>query len=292
MTADRLVASAVLGWTALAALVVSGLAWLATAVETVPLGTGRALLVSALQAPGLVLSLVPTVCGIGAALASARMLARGERVALEGLGLGPWRTGRAALAAGVAVGMAQWALLAWVVPPLEARAADLVPERAPAWVWVDGAAVRLADGLAVEVDGGRIGRIGLPVQPPSERVLAEARMLQRPETASSAVLARSDLDPARLERQVRLARVVAGGLLALLGWLPLARRPGGQVGTAIALVTCWQAGALSTQAAAAQGRLGPGAGAWLPVILLAVGLVAAARWGRNRRYFTTSQLPV
>lgn len=282
MIADRLVARAVARWLVLVVVAAAALAWLATAVEA-GVGPGAALAGGALRVPGLLVPLLPVLCALGAGLAAARLQARGERVALEASGRGPLATGRAALGVGLLAGILGWGVHAVGVPRAESRADALLGAPDVAWVWVEAGAVRLADGLGVRLEADAVVDVGpWPLDAPTrERALAR----QSPRRAGAADLRGTTAIPAVAERHARLARVVASGLLALLGWLPLSRRPTRQAGLALAAGLTWASVDLVLRLGAAQGRLPVAAGAWLGLCVLAVLVGALA----VRSYSTTSQ---
>lgn len=261
--AHRDVARQVAGWTAAVFLGSAGLVWMAGAVESARHGLLAALLGAALTVPGVLVPLSPLLTALGAALAAARMEARGERAALEACGLSPWRSGRSAAAVGLAVGALVWALSAGGLAPLEQASTALRGGRPAApWLWVDGEAVRTADGARV-----RLAEDGLVLRPgdgdgPSEEALALAHMRASPRTANAAALAGLDWPPVVVERQSRWARVFSAAALAMAAWLPLGRSATAQIGAALGLGLAWQMADLLLQALASQGQLSPTVGAW------------------------------
>lgn len=272
-TSDRAVARAVLAWSGLVAVAAAGLAWLTTAVEGARRGLAHALWDGLLAAPTLVVGLAPLLVALGAALAAVRAASRGERVALELCGLGPWRTARAAAAAGLGVGLLTWFGAGHVVPTAEAARA---PESS-GWIWHDGLAVRLPDGLAVHALDGRIDAPHrLPVANLDDPTLARAAMLRQPRTASAEALAGATLVPAIVERQSRVARILACAALAFLTWLPLAPRPATWLARAMALGLAWQGLDLVLQSAASRGQVPLALGAW--GALGGLGVVLGARY--------------
>ena len=268
MTALGLVFRVVGAWTLLVLLLVSGLAWITTAVDAAGSGPARAGLVAALLTPGLVVRIMPLICALGAGLAAARMMARGERVALENAGLAPARTGGAALLVGLLCGGLGWGAHADLVHRAEARVSALQPVALPAWVWTDGGPVRRTDGLQIVLSGGQI--IGVQQTDLSE-IWSEGQ-LQQPALASYRALQTTDRLPVRLERQWRWARIAACAGLAWLCWLPWARSPQGQVLAALLLGLCWQLTGLGLQGMALQGWLSPLFVALGPAVLMGLGV--------------------
>ena len=282
MTTDGWVLRVVGAWTLAALMLVGGLAFVAAAVESGRLGPASALWVAVLSMPQVLVPLAPLVCAVGAGLAAARLDARGERVGLEAVGLGPLRTARSALLVGLVVGLGQWAAAGHLVYRAEAARRVLIGAAVPEWVWLEDGAARPSDGTRVWVDGGRILDVR-PTMPLDEDALATARMRQEPHIASAAALRQSSLPTARLERLVRTVRIVACGGLSVLGWLPLGPRPSTQVGRVLAIGLVWVALDMVLQAMAAQGQAPTWLGGAGATALLWVGLVA---------YRTCSQKPV
>ena len=280
--ADRMVAAHVLAWIVLTGVGALGLGWLMGSIEADKQDLGAALAGSLLRVPALILPLGPLLCSLGAGLAAARQISRGERLALELCGLGPWRTARAAAAAGLLVGTFLWFAAAFVMPVCEAAAIALRPP-APGWIWMEGAAVRESDGLSVRA---RDGQLGAPERLDATALSGEAirlaRMQQHPRTASASALVSAPYRPARVEAATRLARIFACGLLAVLGWLPLAASAPGQVGRALMLGLAWQLADLALQNMGSQGALPVAAGAWGAICALALGLLLArVYWSRT-----------
>jgi hypothetical protein len=267
MRAWWLVGGAVARWVALVIGGTSALAALAVVVEAG----------SSWRVPGLVVPLLPLLCALGAGLAAARLGAQGERLALESVGLSPVRTGLAALGVGLVVGGLGWLVHATLVPLADAKSgAD-----APTWVWVEDGAVRVEDGLSIQIRDDVITQVSRDADlDPAGIRLAAAR--QRPASASAADLREAAGVPARAERAARAARVVACGVLAWLGWMPLARRPTVQAAAAfsIGLTLMGVHGVLG--AAAAQGRLPVGLGAWGAALLAVLLLAAVAARAHSR----------
>lgn len=269
---DRMVAREVAAWTAVVVAGALGLAWVTGAVERLRAGS-HAPLLAALRAPEAVVLLTPLLAALGAALAAARLEARGERTALEGAGYPPWRSGLAAAGVGLGLGLLQWGVADHLLYRAGALSEALEGRAAEGWVWLGGAAVRLPDGLRVEAHDGVLGRIDQ--LPPADLAAPEldlARMRQRPRMASGEALSGAGTAPAVAERAGRRARVLAAMVLALLGWLPWSRLPARQVGAVLVLGLSWQLVDLLVGAMVAQGLL-PALARWLTAGALVLGLI-------------------
>ncbi len=279
MILARLIAARVLGWSAVAAALVAGLAALAGAVEAARLGPAAAAALALTQVPAALILLMPILAALGAAVAAARMAALGEELALACGGISPWRTGAAAAGVGLLLGLAQWGCADLVVSHTEAHRRTLLSEADAAWVWLDGAAIHPERRLKIALEDDRITEIRpLAAGEISEEALSRAAMLQQPRTASGAALASATLTSARLEWVSRRVRVLACGLLAWLVWMTGIGQTGPRrIGGALVLAVGWQALDLLLYAAAAQGRL--------PVLVGGTGatvVLAAALLGRRQ----------
>lgn len=260
-SADGLVAREVGAWTAVVVFGALGLSWVTGAVESVRAGA-VGLVLSALRAPEALVLLTPLLAALGAGLAAARMEGRGERVALEGAGYSPARSGLAAAAVGLGLGLLQWGVADHGLYRAQALAASLSGAPREGWVWLEGAAVHLADGARVEARAGELGEIRrLSPEALQDPALELARMAQRPRTASGEALALAPGTPARAERQARASRALGAAALALLGWLPWSRRPSRQVGVVLVLGLLWQLADFLLGALVARGQL-PLAASW------------------------------
>jgi lipopolysaccharide export LptBFGC system permease protein LptF len=285
MRLARIVVRQALVWSG---LVIAGAAVLAALATTVDggagLGVADALQVGVLRVPGLLLPLLPALCGLAAGVAAGRQAARGERLALELAGHVPTRIAGLGLIVGLGLGCMGWAVHGQVVPAAEARADHLGGVADAPWVFVDGDAIRVRDGLVVRLEENVI--VGIEVSSESDLrtpALREAAARQRPARASGAVLASATGTPARVERMGRQARVLAAALLAFVGWLPLARVPASQVGVALVGGLSWASADVVLRAAAAQGRVGPTVGAWGATLLVLLLVGAAVFWVRRSR---------
>lgn len=263
----------VLGWTSLAVLLLAGLAAMAGVVEGVRWGTRAAVRLAALELLPVVVPVVPVACAVGAGVAAARLRSLGEAVALESVGLPPWRAAAVAGAVGLLVGQAGYQAHLRVVP--EAAEAALAlrialgSAEAPAgWLWTGDALLRTRDGLRVHVDDGRIAAVHAGQGPPDPDRVRRARALRQPVVAGPVELA-ADLLPLRVEAALRRARALSCGLLAALAWLGPGSRREARLAPAVALGLAYQALSLGVVAMAASGRLPVAAGALLPPALLA-----------------------
>jgi hypothetical protein len=285
MRLARVVMGQALAWTGLVLVAASALAALATAVDGgAGLGAVGAFQVGVLRVPGLLLPLLPALCGLAGGAAAARQEARGERLALALAGRAPSRIAGLGLLVGLGVGGLGWAVHGQVVPVAEARADALAGHADAPWVFLDGDAIRARDGLVVHLEGDAIIGIGaLSAAELRGSALREAAARQRPARAPGAALAAAPGTPARVERMGRQARVLAAALLAFLGWLPLARVPATQVGVALGGGLAWASVDIVLRAAAAQGRVGPAVGAWGATLLALMLVGAALVWIRRSR---------
>lgn len=277
------------------ALVVAGAAGLAAVATAVDGGGGLspldALLVGGLRVPGLLLPLLPVLCALGAGVAAARQVARGERRALALAGHDPALPAGIGLAVALAFGVSGWVAHDRLVPPAEAHA-DAIGGRGDApWVFVGAEVVRVEDGLVVRVeDDAIVGTRHLEAHALDAPALRAAAAAQRPARAPHAVLAASDERPARTERGARWSRILAGGLLAFFAWLPVARSPAAQAGVALVGGLTWAAADVGLRAAAAQGRVGAGTGAWGAIVVALALALAALLWTRRTRALPAASL--
>lgn len=259
----RLVFAKVLGWTALAAIGAAGVIWMAGTVESV--GEGAALMQGLREIPQVLVPLSPVLAALGASLALARMMALREDLALATMGVSPLRAAAGALAVGLLLGALQWTAAAFVVH----RSVD----HTGSWVWLDdGTAHRVGDGLTARIEGGAITSVER--RDLDEAQLSHAAMLLSPETASRAALVTATARPARVERQARAARVLSCVVLALVGWLPLARSPGAHVMRTMGVAIALFAGSLLLRGFASFGHVGVHLATWGPPLALGLGIVA------------------
>jgi len=242
---------------------VGGLVGLATGVEH-----GRQGLAAALQSilaivPLSLVWLAPLCCGVGAAVALARLKARGEDVGFAVAGIRPWRTGWVAALVGLGLGMGAWWMSDAVVPHTTHGS------QGSTWVWLDQGAYRPADETWVRMVDQRM-QVDALQEPPSPSALRRAQHQARPRTAPASVLTGSQAPPLRLEWHSRLARILACAAMALIGWMPLSRRGLTQVGMVLGTGLLAQAIDFILQALAAQGQIPVLVGAWVVPGLLTV----------------------
>lgn len=266
----RYAGARVAGQVAVVVALVSGLAGLAGGLEAAHQGFEVAVQVAMLRTPALLVALMPVLVATGAALAAARRLGRGEEVGLQACGAGPRQAAPGALIVGLGVGLLTFGIHGGVVPWTEARADRLVGAEGAPWVWVEDGAVRVADGLEVTVRGGEVLGVGPTTLDPA---VMDARLeAQRPWRARLSLLWAEGSDTSRRELSTRLGRVGACGLLAVLGWLPLARRPRAQVGAGAFCGLVWLATDAAARSWSADG-VGPASLAGLPALVLTVGIL-------------------
>lgn len=260
-----------LGWVALAVLLLAGMAGLAGVVEGVRWGTATAVRLAALEVLPVVVPVLPVACAVGAGVAAARLHALGEAVALEAMGVPPVRVALVAGLVGLVVGLAGQLTHARLVPGAADAALALRIElgsaTAPAgWLWTGEAAVRTRDGARVEVEAGRVLAVHAGEGQPDPTLARRARALRQPVVAGPQEL----VLPARplvVERAQRAARTLACALLSALAWLGPGGRTRARLVPALALGLGWQAAALALAAM--------GAGGQLPVAVAALGPVLA-----------------
>ncbi len=268
MIAARLVFRTALDWTLLVLVAAAGLVALASGVEAVARGTGDLVAAALRPIPEVLVFLSPLVALLGAALAAAWMQSRGERTALESLGLGADRTGIPVAVLGALVGLVQLVAADRVVP--------LLRDVEPAWVWLpDGTAVEPSTGLAVTASAGSL-------QPsaarPSAEAIARAAEILDPSRASGAALATATARLPRIEWHGRRARILACAALAFLGWLPLGATTERQVLAALSGGLAFLATDAVVRSLAGWGHVPVIAGSWsAPVAITAVTAVLARR---------------
>ena len=253
-----------------AMVLVGGLVALATGVEHAGAGWLGGVSAAVQVVPITLVWLSPLCCGVGAALAMARIMARGEDVGLSAAGVRPWRTGWIAGAVGLMVGLLSWTTADQWLP------GHHPDQSAAGWVWLDDGAYRPSDGVLVRHSQGRGLTVERGVQVASDELNA-ALQASRPRIASAEVLAELSTAPAQVERHGRMARVMACGALALMGWIPWVRTGTGHVGLVLSVGLAAAAVEQILHALAAQGHLSPGIAAWSMAGVLALVALATGR---------------
>ena len=268
-----LVSRRVLGWTGLVVLLVIGITIVGGLVEH---GDKEAPLERVFRdLPVLLVMLSPLVVGLGAGLARSRMMSAGDDLALALCGIGLPHTVPVVVVIGLFVGGASWGIQEGVV-------ATMPPQVSASWVWVDGAAVRVADGVRVMSDKGTLH---MQEGPPLEQTqITTALQRVHPETAPIASLNDDGSPAVQVESHRRWARVLGCVFLALIGWWPVTSRPTAQLGWVVSVVIVTQVTDLILLATAGAGHMEPWIGAWagwaIPVLFLGM-------TGLRKRYFVT-----
>jgi len=259
----RWVGPQVVGGIVMAMILVGGMVGISTGIEQGGQGISHALAAALSVLPPTLIWLAPLCCGVGAAMAMARVMSRGEDVGLAAAGAAPWRTGWIAAAAGLLMGVAAWNAADRILPVVHPTQSD------SAWVWLGTAAYRPADGVLVRLEGESRLEVEREIEIDAQ-TLAYARQVARPRTAPADVLAETLTAPAQVERQGRMSRVLACGALAMLGWIPWVRSGAAHVGAVLALGLSAAAAEQILHALAAQEQIGPIIAAWLVPVLLGV----------------------
>jgi lipopolysaccharide export LptBFGC system permease protein LptF len=263
------------GWTLLTVVAAAALVSLASGVEAVARGADQVVLGGMAQVPEILVPLSPVLALLGAALTAAWMDSRGERTALQALGLGPARTGISIAIVGAWIGFAQLRVANDGLHAIDGwrRAQSAASD----WVWLpDWRAIEPARNIAVAAYNGDV----VPADPYIEPdVLERSIQALKPSTASRATLAASDGRLARIEWHARRARVLACGLLCFLGWLPLGPTAERQVLTALGVGIAYLSFDTFLRALAAWGHVPVGVGAWFTPLVAAIAVSAWSRRG-------------
>jgi lipopolysaccharide export LptBFGC system permease protein LptF len=211
---------------------------------------------------------------LGAALTAAWMDSRGERTALQALGLGPARPGISIAIVGAWIGFVQMRVADDGLHAIDAwkRAQTASSD----WVWLpDWRAIQPERNVAVAVSNGDV----VPADPYIEpEVLEYAIQVLKPSTASRWTLAGSKARLAQIEWHARRARVLACGLLCFLGWLPLGASAERQVLTALGIGIAYLSVDTLLQSLAGWGYLPVVVGSWATPIVTAI---AVSVWSRR-----------
>ena len=275
MITARMLFLAGAGWTLLTVAAAAALVSLASGVEAVARGADSVVLGGLAQVPQVLVPLSPVLVLLGAALTAAWMDSRGERTALQALGLGPARTGVSIAIVGTWIGFVQLRVADDGLSAIDAwkRGQNATSE----WVWLpDWRAIEPGRNIAVAASNGDV----VPADPYIEpEVLEQAIQVLKPSTASRWTLAASHGRLARIEWHARRARVLACGLLCFLGWLPLGATAERQVLTALGVGIAYLSIATFLRSLAAWGHLSIVVGSWATPLVTAI---AVSLWSRRR----------
>ena len=263
------------GWTFLTVVAAAALVSLASGVEAVARGADQVVLSGLAQVPEVLVPLSPILVLLGAALTAAWMESRGERTALQALGLGPTRTGISIAIVGTWMGFVQMGVADDGLHAIDAWKRAQSPSSD--WVWLpDGRAIRPEQNLAVAVSDGDV----VPTDPTIEpEVLDQSIQALNPSTASRATLADSKGRLARIEWHARRARVLACGLLCFLGWLPLGASAERQVLTALGVGIAYLSVDTFLRSLAGWGHLPVLVGSWATPVVTAIAISVWSRRG-------------
>ncbi len=261
------------GWTLLTLAAAAALVSLASGVEAVARGADRVVLGGLAQVPEVLVPLSPILVLLGAALTAAWMDARGERTALQALGLGPARTGLSIAIFGAWIGFVQLRVANDALFAIDAwkRAQSATSE----WVWLpDWRALEPARNIAVAASNGNV----VPADPYIEPdVLEWSIEVLEPSTASARALSSSEGRLARIEWHARRARVIACALLGFLGWLPLGRTAERQVLAALAIGIAYVSADTFVRSLAGWGHLPIVPATWATTVVVAMGVLIWSR---------------
>ena len=262
------------GWTLLTVVAAAALVSLASGVEAVARGADDVILAGLAQVPEVLVPLSPVLVLLGAALTAAWMDSRGERTALQALGLGPARTGISIAIVGTWIGFVQLRVADDGLHAIDAwkRAQTTSTD----WVWLpDSRAIRPERNVAVAVSNGDVVPADAYIEP---EVLEYSIQVLDPSTASRGTVAHSTGRLAQIEWHARRARVLACALLCFLGWLPLGVSAERQVLTALAVGIAYVSFDTFLRSLAGWGHLPVLVGSWATP---AVTAIAVSMWSRR-----------
>jgi lipopolysaccharide export LptBFGC system permease protein LptF len=275
LIAARMLFLAGAGWTFLTVVAAAALVSLASGVEAVARGADQVVLGGLAQVPEVLVPLSPVLVLLGAALTAAWMDSRGERTALQALGLGPTRTGISIAIVGTWIGFVQLRVADDGLHAIDAwKRAQNVSED---WVWLpDWRAIQPEKNVAVAASNGDV----IPADPYIEpEVLDASIQALKPSTASRYTLAESKGRLAHIEWHARRARVLACGLLCFLGWLPLGATAERQVLTALGVGIAYLSVDTFLRSLAGWGHLPVLVGSWAAPAAMAIGVSLWSRRG-------------
>jgi lipopolysaccharide export LptBFGC system permease protein LptF len=262
------------GWTFLTVVAAAALVSLASGVEAVARGADQIVLGGLAQVPEVLVPLSPVLALLGAALTAAWMDSRGERTALQALGLGPVRTGVSIAIVGTWIGFVQMRVADDGLHAIDAWKRAQSPSSD--WVWLpDWRAIQPQRNVAVAVSNGDVVPAEASIEP---ELLEQSIQALQPSTASRSALAHSKGRLARIEWHARRARVLACGLLCFLGWLPLGASAERQVLTALGVGIAYLSLDTFVRSLAGWGHLPVLVGSWA---MPACTAIAVSVWGRR-----------
>jgi lipopolysaccharide export LptBFGC system permease protein LptF len=263
------------GWTLLTLAAAAGLVSLASGVEAVARGADQIVLAGLAQVPEVLVPLSPILVLLGAALTAAWMDARGERTALQALGLGPARTGVSIAIFATWIGFVQLRVADDALFAIDAWKRAQRP--AAEWVWLpDWRALEPAKNIAVAAANGDV----IPAEPYIEPdVLQLSIEILKPSTASARALVDSEARLPRIEWHARRARVLACALLGFLGWLPLGATAERQVLTALGIGIAYVSIDTFARSLAGWGHLPIVLGSWVTTVVAALAVLLWSRRG-------------
>ncbi len=274
MITARMLFLAGAGWTFLTVVAAAALVSLASGVEAVARGADRVIVGGLAAVPEVLVPLSPVLVLLGAALTAAWMDARGERTALQALGLGPTRTGISIAIVGIWIGFVQMRVADDALHAIDSwkRAQTASSD----WVWLpDSRAFRPERNVVVAVSEGDVVPTDDYVEP---GMLEYSIQVLNPSTASRSTLAHSKGRLAQIEWHARRARVVACGLLCFLGWLPLGASAERQVLTALGVGIAYLSCDTFLQSLAGWGHVPVLVGSWATPVVTAI---AVSMWSRR-----------
>ena len=188
---------------AVAALVVAVIA-----VEQGPRGSAPALQAISEQLPLIMIGLTPWMIGVGLAFGWTKMEHRGEVLALNASGVGPFHVARIAMWIGAIIGVVAAVSFELWLPAIDHGSG-------PSWVWTETGPQRTSDGIVVLLnEGGRIV---------AGKLNDDALALAQPRLAPFGLLSHEHPGAIGTEWWSRLARMVSCLGFALLALAAMRR---------------------------------------------------------------------